>query len=366
MNIKYFKNISNTEYELLLHGVIGEEINGVAIAAEIHYLNTIGATVIKERINTIGGSVVDAFSIVSANLASKAEIHTFNEGVSDSAGSFILASGDKGKRGAMDYSTMMVHNPSFNGVILEDVKDKRLKKELLSMRDSIVTILTNNSNKTKDEITNMMLESRRMSAVEAKSFGFIDFIETSIKKPALLDNMSLYNIMNICNELKHNRMKNVLNYLNLNAESSENSAIDAIKSISDKVEKLENKVSEKDIELTNLKEKIAKFEAEQIENAVCGAIESGKFNKENKADLISQAETMGLDNFNLMIGMVKLVKVDVISKIDNKGTVTKQTSDEKLAAEYQDLAENDSEELFRIKNIEPNKYEEMFNAWNQA
>ena len=98
MNLKYCKNIAPDTYEILLIGEIGEEIKGREVAYEIMYLNSIGAKVIKERINTVGGSILDAFSIVSANITSECEIHTINEGVADSAGGWILASGNKGKR----------------------------------------------------------------------------------------------------------------------------------------------------------------------------------------------------------------------------------------------------------------------------
>lgn len=385
MNLKYCKNISDGEYELILHGEIGEDIIGRAVASEILYLNSIGAKKIKERINTIGGSIIDAYAIVSANIASECEIYTINEGIADSAGSFILASGDKGKRSAMDFATMLLHNPSYDGVMLEDMEEGEMKREMEMMRDSIVTILSNNSSKTAKEIRDKMTEAKRMTANEAKEYGIIDNVVKSVKKPSITENMSMAEIMNICRVeednsiLNNNTMKQVLSYLNLSEDASEVSALQAVQNIAKKAETaeskvgslesdidgLKNQVSEKDTEIAELKSKVSEYENKEREAAVKNAIGSGKFSEDNKEELENQVKVMGVENFNKMVDMFKLPKADAAAQIQNNSAAPRQTSDEKLAEEYEKLAKENPAELGRIKNQEPARFEKMFNAWNQ-
>ena len=74
---------------------------------------------------------------------------------------------------------------------------------------------------------------------------------------------------------------------------------------------------------------------------------------------------MGVENFTNMVETVNMPKVDVIAEINNGGSGTKVTGEDKLVSEYEDLATNDPSELERIKNVEPSRFEKMFNAWNK-
>lgn len=380
MNLKYFKNIGENEYEILIHGEIGKVVIGSDIAAEIHMLNRMGATLIRERINTVGGTVTDAYSIVSANLASTATIHTINEGIADSSGSWILASGNK--RSGFDFSTVFLHNPSYKGKSIEDVQDSRLKNELVLMRDSIITILANNTNKTKEEIQNVMDANTRLSAKESKEFGIIDEVLPSKRTPELVENMSMADIMNVCHELNNDNSKinnnmevkdleNKVENLSgqITAKDERISTLENSVSEKDaKITEVENKVSEKDEEIQGLKNKVQEFETAQIKNAVKSALDSGKFTEDAEDKLTNQCAAMGIENFNEMIDMVKLPQANVINQINNNSgnQGTKETKDQKLANKYQELAENNPIELKRIKNESPKQFEEMFNAWNEA
>jgi len=378
VELKFCKNIAENEYELILHGEVGEGICGPDVANEINYLNQIGAKSIKERINTIGGSIVDAFSIVSANLASKAVIKTINEGVADSAGGFILASGDNGFRESLDYATMLIHDVSVNGVFIEDLPEGKIKNEVSLMRDSIVTILSNNSNKSPEEILSIMKESKRLTAKEAKEMGFIDNIISSIKKPKINLNLNSLQVMNICKDFHNEKsdMKQVLHYLNLNADASENSALSAIQAIDNKakaanvkvealnktVTELENKSVEKDAKISELNTKIVVFEKAQNKAAVDSAISSGKFSEENREALETQINNIGVEAFNGMIDMMKLQRVDLTEKIVNKSTSVSKETDKDLATKFQNMSETEKRELKSENKVE---FDKMLNAWNE-
>jgi ATP-dependent Clp endopeptidase proteolytic subunit ClpP len=204
--LRYFQNISDGKYQINITDVIGQDSLGTEIAKEIDRLNEYGATDIYEIVNSVGGSVVDGFAIVSANLRSKATIHTFNVGVADSTAGWVVASGDKGYREAYDFASFFLHDPSLDGESLENIKDEKMKKEMMVIKDSIVTIFSNNTGKSKDEISAIMTSTKRMTAKEAKAFGIIDNITKSVKKPLIKENMTALEIMNVCKE--HNQSFN--------------------------------------------------------------------------------------------------------------------------------------------------------------
>src|ERR1035437_10192333 len=137
-NFKYIKNVDKqlNEATILLYGPIGnyideEEneicgINGTAYANEMLYLES-QVDKITVRINSIGGSVLDGYSIIAAIQSSNAEVITVNDGLAASIAGVILCVGQK--RMAYDYSILMLHNPSGGedqevlNKIKEDTKD---------------------------------------------------------------------------------------------------------------------------------------------------------------------------------------------------------------------------------------------------
>lgn len=396
MDLKYFKNEGDGIYSILLHGEIGKQVDGRLIAAEILMLNEMGAKVIKERINTIGGSIVQGYSIVSANLASRAEIHTFNEGVADSTGSWILASGTPGKRGSFDFASVFLHNPTYNGKPIDEIEDEGVKREMKIMTDSIITILANNSNKSKDEIKALMEAAKRLTANNAKSAGIIDFVKTSKNKPVLSENMTAAEMMNVCGEFnnkseekiidnhKIKTMKRVAKFFNISEEATEDAILQEVQNLKTKADTATSDLAtekaesgKKDIEITNLKKeakekdaKITDFENKGLETAVDAAIKSGKYKEDKKEELTGLAKSMGIENFNKMVEMQAKPHVDVLKNIDNgsgSDTLKNKSEDEKvkLAKEYQKLAETNPSALKDMEDKKPEEFKTMYAAWNE-
>lgn len=377
MNLKYFKNKSKNEYEIILSGDVGFDIKGKEIANEIRYLNSIGATKITERINSGGGFVVDGYDIVDANLNSNAIIETVITGLAASTAGWLAATGTNGYRFIVDYGKGMIHDPSIGDKTIEDMPDGPDKNGLMSIKDSIATILSNNSNLKKERINELMTVETWLSAKEWVSMGFADKIISTDSKPVIKDSYSILEFVNACNNIKpiekqenkmeikelENKVENLNGQLTVKDETI-STLENKVSEKEAKIEEVENKIVEKDATITELQNKVKEFETKEVENAVKGAIDSGKFSEDNKEDLITQCTAQGVENFNKMVAMVKLPQVNVVNQIDNKDG-KKVTADEKLAEEYQELAANNTEELTRIKNLEPARYEKMFNAWNK-
>jgi ATP-dependent Clp protease protease subunit len=400
MDLKYFKNQGDGVYDILLTGIVGEKLDGDDIAKEIKFLNEIGAKVIKEHINSIGGSLVNGLSIVSANINSNAEIHTINEGMAGSIMSVILASGTPGKRFGFDFSTAVIHNPSFDGVSLEDIQDEKVKSELKKLKESLVQIYANNTKLTKGQARRIMTEDTMLDSTEQLKIGLIDSVLPSKMKPIITKNMSYADIMNVCsdkdkfqdvtnkdldpdnNNQNTKKMSDLTKFYNLSDDAAEASILKEAQKDRSKLELTENKVKaleksggEKDTEITNLKEEVKKYqnEAKQhqdeaIEVAVEADIKAGKFTEDKKDELIANAKNIGLEAYKAFTESVPVSKVDILSKIDNKTGQEdgeKKSKEQKLAEKWQDLITNNKAEAERIKNEDPKSYEAYVEAWNK-
>lgn len=372
-----YKNLADGEYELIVHGQIGEEVSGASIAEAIAYLNRCGAKKIKERINSIGGTIIDSFSIVTANIASEAIIETVNEGVADSCGSWLLATGNKGHRKAMDFASSLLHNPSINGVSLDDLPDGDTKNQLIIFRDSIARIAANNTGQSEEFIKDLMKQNRRLTAKELKEYGFIDEIISSEQKPIITQNMSALEIMNVCKasnsstQNQENSMKSITKYLNLNEAATEDAVVqeiakreDGLKADIQAAKNASEEAAKKNIQLeADLKaanDKLAAIETAAVETAVNAAIESGKFAQDQKENLIAKAKNMGLDNFNFMVSAIAPAAVNLAGQITNR-TPEAGSDESKLAEEYEKAYKAGS--LEQLKNANPTKYDQMEKAW---
>ena len=177
---KYINNIDplKSEATILLYDVIGNltdengntvfGIQGKDFANELMFLDCQKVEDIYVRICSTGGNVIDGYQIISAIGNCKAQVTTINDGLAASIAGLILVSGDVRK--ARDYSITMIHNPSSDS---ENGDDKRA---LSKIKESIVTILTENSILSQKELDGLMDEETYYNAEEALTAGLIDSI----------------------------------------------------------------------------------------------------------------------------------------------------------------------------------------------
>ena len=161
MDFKYIKNISENEATILLYNQIGDSvdengmyvsgISGSAFAYEMQYLQD-KCKKINVRINSIGGNVLDGYSIVSAILNSTVKCDTYIDGLAASISGVIAMAGEKCYMA--DYGTMMLHNPK--GGNSEDV--------LALVKNTLVTILSKRTKLDEDTINKMMDEETWLNA----------------------------------------------------------------------------------------------------------------------------------------------------------------------------------------------------------
>ena len=124
-------------------------------------------------INSPGGLVTAGLGIYDTMQYIKPEISTLCIGQAASMGSFLLASGSKGKRFSLPNSRIMVHQPSagFQGQAT-DIEIHA--KEVLNLKDRLNEIYSKHTGKSVEEIKSALERDNFMTADVAKDFGLVD------------------------------------------------------------------------------------------------------------------------------------------------------------------------------------------------
>ena len=124
-------------------------------------------------INSAGGLVTAGLGIYDTMQYIKSQVSTLCIGQASSMGSFLLASGEKGKRFSLPNSRIMVHQPSagFQGQAT-DIEIHA--NEVLSLKKRLNEIYSKQTGQSVDKIKLALERDYFMSPDDAKSFGLID------------------------------------------------------------------------------------------------------------------------------------------------------------------------------------------------
>ena len=136
---------------------------------------------INVYINSPGGSVTSGLSIYDTMQYVKPSVNTFCVGQASSMGAVLLAAGTKGKRYALPYSRIMVHQPW--GGVQGAASDIHIQaKEILRMRDVIESILVKHTGQNPEKVKKDTDRDYFMSAEEAKTYGLVDHVIDTMPK----------------------------------------------------------------------------------------------------------------------------------------------------------------------------------------
>jgi len=151
------------------------------IIAQLLFLQSEDATKdISVYINSPGGSVTAGLAIYDTMQFVKPDVSTFCLGQAASMGSLLLAAGAKGKRFALPFSRIMIHQPW--GGTQGTASDISIQaKEILRMKDTLIKILASHTGQPLDRIQKDSDRDFYMSAEEAREYGLVDEVITSIR-----------------------------------------------------------------------------------------------------------------------------------------------------------------------------------------
>ncbi len=164
---------------------LSEEVNDVSASLVVAQLLFLDAEDpgkdIYLYINSPGGSVTAGMAIYDTMQYIKSDVCTICIGMAASMGAFLLAAGKKGKRFALPNSTIMIHQPL--GGVQGQASDIKIHTEyLLMIKDKLNRILSENTGKPLEQIEKDTDRDNFLSSKEAKDYGLIDEVMTSINE----------------------------------------------------------------------------------------------------------------------------------------------------------------------------------------
>ena len=166
--------------------VLSEDVNpnsASVIVAELLYLE--GQDPEKDiyfYINSPGGSISDGMAIHDTMNYIKCDVSTICVGMAASMGSFLLASGTKGKRFALPNSEILIHQPLISGQgggISGQATDIQIHaNHIIHIRERMNTLLSEYTGQPLETIQKDTERDNYLTAQQAKEYGLIDDILT--------------------------------------------------------------------------------------------------------------------------------------------------------------------------------------------
>ena len=124
-------------------------------------------------INSPGGLVTSGLGVYDTMQYIKPPVSTLCIGQASSMGSFLLASGEKGKRFSLPNSRIMVHQPSA-GYEGQATDIEIHAKEIIALKNRLNKIYSKHTKKSEEQIRKALERDNFMTPDEAKDFGLID------------------------------------------------------------------------------------------------------------------------------------------------------------------------------------------------
>ncbi len=132
-------------------------------------------------INSPGGVVTAGMAIYDTMNYIKPDVSTICIGQAASMGAFLLSSGAKGKRYALEHARIMIHQPL--GGAQGQASDIAIQaEEILRMKRELNEILAANTGQALERIEKDTDRDNFMSAHEAAKYGMIDEVLTKNTK----------------------------------------------------------------------------------------------------------------------------------------------------------------------------------------
>jgi len=134
-------------------------------------------------INSPGGLVTAGMAIYDTMQYIRPDVSTICLGQAASMGAFLLAAGAKGKRYALPYARIMLHQP-LGGVQGQATEVEIHAREILRMKKILNELLAKHTGQPVEKIAQDTERDFFMSAQQAKEYGIVDEVIAFRKKPA--------------------------------------------------------------------------------------------------------------------------------------------------------------------------------------
>lgn len=160
---------------IFLGGPVDDHIANLVIAQMLHLESEDPEKDVLLYINSPGGDIYAGLAIYDTMQYIRSDVSTVCIGMAASMGAILLAAGAAGKRYALPYSRIMIHQPwgGFQG----QAKDFEIRaKEILHLKRVTSEILQRHTGQPLARIEEDTDRDYFMSAEDAKKYGIVDAI----------------------------------------------------------------------------------------------------------------------------------------------------------------------------------------------
>ncbi|WP_026256945.1 ATP-dependent Clp protease proteolytic subunit [Actinopolymorpha alba] len=133
-------------------------------------------------INSPGGSITALTAIYDTMRYITPDVHTVCLGQAASAAAVLLAAGAPGKRSALPYSRIVIHQPYTEGGRGQASDIEIQANEILRMRSMLEEMIAENTGRPIDEVARDIERDKILTAQQAVEYGLIDEVLVSRKK----------------------------------------------------------------------------------------------------------------------------------------------------------------------------------------
>jgi ATP-dependent Clp protease protease subunit len=165
---------------VFLGGPIDEDIANLVIAQLIYLEGDDPDKDIQLYVNSPGGDMIASLAIYDTMQYVRPDVATTCVGLAASGGALVLAGGAKGKRFALPFSRIMIHQP-WGGAQGQAVDIDIQAREVIRMRQLMNEIISRHTGQPLERVERDTDRNLWMSSDEAKNYGIIDEIIRSRK-----------------------------------------------------------------------------------------------------------------------------------------------------------------------------------------
>ena len=160
---------------IFVTGVIESDMADVVVAQLLYLEAQDPDQDICMYINSPGGSVTAGMAIYDTMQYIKPAVTTVCLGMAASMAAILLLAGAKGKRYALPYARVMIHQP-LGGVEGQATDIEIHAREILRVREDMLTIMVKHTGQDLERLAADTNRDRFLTSAEAKEYGIIDAV----------------------------------------------------------------------------------------------------------------------------------------------------------------------------------------------
>jgi ATP-dependent Clp protease, protease subunit len=161
---------------VFISGEINDQLASLAVAQLLFLEKEDPDKDVDLYINSPGGSVTAAFAIYDTMQFVKPAVATICVGFAASAATVLLTGGAPGKRAALPYSKILIHQP-WIGQIGGQATDIELHaRDLIATRKQIAAIYAKTTGKDEEQILRDLDRDFYMTPEQAREYGIVDSV----------------------------------------------------------------------------------------------------------------------------------------------------------------------------------------------